>query len=146
VKVIKRIALYAGAACVILTLGLYIYLAAANDPGHFWRAASHMQVTIDGRAIPEARVYRKPNGMLLMSLGGKYGWQLYRPNSKSVYLCNPIKTIPIPAYIYAKDCDSRFCPCVRLGDVKTEVDAQLNVQPNFIEFNSRERERIRVSW
>jgi hypothetical protein len=145
-KLLKRITFALFLIFVLFIIGFYSFLAFANDPRSFWRTFNGAHVTLNGRAVPEAQIYRRPNGMLLMNLGEDNGWQLYRPDSRNIYWCNPIKHVPIPVYVYAKDCDSNFCPCVRMGSVKTEVNAQLTVEPNSIEFNSRDLRRFRVFW
>jgi len=147
-KLLKRTVFFLCVVIVLLVISLYSYLAFASDSGSFWRTVSNSHATLNGQPIPDAQIYRRPNGTLLMYLGDGNGWQLYRPQFASVYWCNPIKHVPFPGYIYARNCYSTFCPCVRMGDVKTEVDAQLKVEPNSIEFNSRvgQRQRVRVSW
>lgn len=146
-KLLKRVASLIDAAVVVLIISFYSFLAFATDPGPFWRTINDARVTVNGRAIPEAQVYRRPNGMLLMNLRDNYGWQLYRPDTKNIYWCNTIKFVTVPGFIYARDCDSKFCPCVGMGDhVKIEIDSQLKIEPSSIEFNSKDRERIRVSW
>lgn len=126
-KLLKRIAFLVGAAVVLLIISFYTVLAFASNPGPFWRAMNGARVTVNGRAVPEA--------------------QLYRPDTRNIYWCNTIRHVRVPGYIYARDCDSEFCPCVGMGDhVKIEVEAQLSIEPTSIEFNSRDHERIRVSW
>jgi hypothetical protein len=145
-KLLKRVAFFVGVAGLLLIASLYSYLGLSSDPGNFWRTMNGARVTLNGVSVPNARIYRRPDGMLLMNLGEGNGWQLYRPDSKNIYWCNPIEYAPMPGYIYANHCDSQFCPCVAMGSVKTDIDAQLKVEPNFIEFNSRDRQRLRVSW
>ena len=144
-KRFNRIAVIAAAAVVLFVGTLYLWLTFAKEPGHFWRSFSRAKVTSDGSALSDARVYRRPNGMLLMDLGNNR-WQLYRPDSGDVDLCNPIEHVSIPAYIYATHCDSTFCPCVRMHSAKIEVDPNLKVEPDSIEFTSFDRGRIRVAW
>jgi hypothetical protein len=145
-NLLKRMMFIVCLIFVLFIIGFYSFLAFANDPRSFWRTVNGAHVTLNGRSVPEAHLYRRPNGMLLMDLGDDNGWQLYRPDFQSIYWCNPIKHVSIPGYIYARNCDSNFCPCVRMGSVKTEVDAQLKVEPNSIEFNSRDGLRLRVFW
>jgi hypothetical protein len=140
----KRILIYICIAILTLIVGLYVYLAAANDPGHFWRKVNGAKVTFNDQVISNASVYRYPNGMLLMNLEGR--WYVYWPQVQNIGSCNPITYIPIPGYIYAKDCDNKFCPCVEMGTAKTEVDAQFVTGQNFIEFNSLNGARVHVSW
>jgi hypothetical protein len=146
VKLLKRIALFVSTAGILLIVGFYSFLALSKDPGNFWRTMNGARVTSNGVSVPDARIYRRPDGTLLMNLGYPNGWQLYRQDFKNIYWCNSIEYAPVPGYIYANHCDSQFCPCVAMGGVKTDVDAHLKVERNFIEFNPRDRQRLRVSW
>jgi hypothetical protein len=141
----KRILVYISIAILTLIIGLYVYLATSDNPGHFWRKVNGAQVTSNGRIISNARVYRYPNGMLLVSLEANR-WYVYWSQIQNIGLCNPITYVSIPGYIYAKDCDSKFCPCVEMGTAKVELDAQIIMGQNFIEFNSVDSERIRAAW
>jgi len=142
----RRVIIYLAVASLTLILGLYVYLALSNDPAHFWRNVSGAEVTYNGQKVSEACVYRHPDGKLLMNLGENHGWRIYYPEEQNIGICNPIRYVPFPGYIYAYDCESQFCPCVKMGTAKTEVDAQLIKGQNFIEFNSLNRERIKISW
>lgn len=141
----KRILVYICIAILTLAIGLYVYLAASNSPGHFWRKVNGAQVTSNGQIISNASVYRYPNGMLLMNLV-ENGWYVYWPQEQNIGLCNSITYIPIPGYIYAKDCDGKFCPCVEMGTAKVEIKAEIVTGQNFIEFNSSNRARMHIAW
>ena len=141
----KRILLYICIAILTLIIGFYAYLAASNNPGHFWRKVHGAQITSNGQVVSNASVYRYPNGMLLMNLE-ENRWYVYWPQVQNIGSCNPITYFPIPGYIYAKNCDGSFCPCVEMGTAKVEVDAQIVTGQNFMEFSSVNRERIRVAW
>ena len=144
-KRVKRTAVFAGAILIVAIGSFYVWLAVAKEPAQFWRKVGSAKVTSNGRIVQEARAYRRRDGMLLLDLGDNE-WQWYRPDSGSMYLCNPIRHFSIPGYIYAMHCDSQFCPCVRMGGVKTEVDPKLVVETNAIEFTSFNHGRVRVSW
>jgi hypothetical protein len=142
----KRLFVYLAIAILTLGLGLYAHLATSDTPGYFWRNLSGAQITSNGQIIPDAHIYQYPDGMLLMNLGEDHGWDIYWPQVHNIGSCNTITYIPIPGYIYAKDCDSKFCPCALMGRAKTEINANLYVQPHSLEFTSVRNERIRVSW
>jgi hypothetical protein len=142
----KRILIYLAFTSLTLILGLYIYLALSSDPAHFWRKVSGAEVTYNNQKIPEARVYRHPNGKILINLRENQGWRIYYPEEQNIGLCNPIRYVQFPGYIYAYDCESKFCPCVMMGTAKVGVDAQLIKGEKFIEFNSLNWERIKISW
>lgn len=142
----KRIVVRLSIAILTLIVGLYTFLALTNDTGHFWRKSSGIKVTSNGQIIPNARVYQHgPDGASLIYLGDNRGWYIWRGQQR-VGLCNTIVSIPLPYYIYAKDCDGKFCPCIEMGTAKIETESQVIMERNSFEFNSIDRERIRLSW
>jgi hypothetical protein len=142
----KRIIAYLSVATLTFIVGLYTFLALTNDTGRFWRKLSGIKVTANGKVITEARYYQHgPDGTGLIYLGEDRGWYIWR-GGQSLGLCNTISYIPLPGYIYAKDCGSKFCPCVEMGTAKIETEPQVTMERNSLEFNSIHRVRIRVSW
>jgi len=133
------------AACSTLVIGMYVYLAATDHPNHFWRKASTARITVNGQLELRARAYRHPDGKVLVQLGAT-SWYAYIPEWNNMYLCNPIRYVSFPGYIYAHDWDDHAFPCVGMGGVKTEVNADLMARPDSIEFTSFDHERIRVAW
>ncbi|MBA2731468.1 MAG: hypothetical protein H0U54_01110 [Acidobacteria bacterium] len=121
-------------------------MALTNDTGRFWRKLSGIKVTSNGKVIPEARFYQHGlDGTGLIYLGENRGWYIWR-GGQSLGSCNTIVYIPLPGYIYVKDCDGKFCPCVEMGTAKIEIEPQVTMGRNSLEFNSIHRERIRLSW
>ncbi len=141
----KRLFLYPAAAFLTLIIGLYVYLYFTDEPNKFWRSFSGAQVTVNGNPFPIAQVYRHPDGKLLVN-SNRVGWYVYIPEERNMALCNPIKYIPIPGYIYAYNWHERDqMPCALMNSEKGGK-AELMVGQSFIEFNSYNGERIRVSW
>ena len=142
----KRIIAYLSVATLTLIVGSYTFLALTNDTGRFWHKLSGIKVTADGKIIPEARYYQHgPDGTGLIYLGEDRGWYIWH-GKRNLGLCNTITYISLLGYIYAKDCDGKFCPCVEMGTAKIETEPQVTMGSNSLEFNSIHRERIRISW
>ena len=141
----KRAVVRAALAVITLIVGFYAYLTLSNDPGCFWRNFSAAKVTSNGKILPNARVWRRPDGMLLMN-PAEDSWYLYWPQVNTIGSCNRIRCISFPGYIYARDCNSESCPCVEMGNAKIEEGPDIRLEQNSLEFNSMDRARIRVSW
>jgi hypothetical protein len=129
----------------MVVVGTYSHLATASSPNHFWRSISAARITINGKVQTEARVYRHPDGRVLVGLD-QYGWYVYLPQQNNMFSCNRIRHIAIPGYIYAHNWDDQAIPCTNMGGIKTETKAELIAQSDSIEFTSLEHERVRVSW
>jgi hypothetical protein len=142
---VKRILLFISATTLLSVAGLYLYLAVSNDPWWFWEKISRAQVSVDGQTIV-ARVYRRPSGKLLIDFGRVQSAYVYFPDQQNVGMCNPIKGISVPGYMYVTDYGDDFCPCLMMGGLKTEVDAGVVLKENRIEFTRLDGKRVDVSW
>jgi hypothetical protein len=141
----RKTLLFLLGAIIVPIAGLYTYLALSNNPLQFWKKVSRVQVNIDGQRT-ETQVYRRPSGKLLIDFGKDERAYVYFPEVNNVGLCNHIKGVAIPAYIYAKDYDDESCPCVLMGTAKTEVDARVVMQPNRLGFTTIDARRVEISW
>jgi hypothetical protein len=145
-EAMKRIIAYTSIATLTSIIGLYTFLAFTDDTGHFWRKLSNIKATSNGVIIPDARYYQHgSDGTGLMYLGENRGWYIWW-GGQSLGSCGTIVSIPLPGYIYAKDCDGKFCPCVEMGTAKTETEPQVMMGSTWLEFNTINHERIRFSW
>ena len=144
-KAKRRILIYCLAALFIPIAGLYTYLAISKNPSHFWRKEGGAKVTINGQ-LANYNVYCRPSGKLLIDFGKDKSAYVYFPEAQNMGLCNWIRGVTIPGYIYAKDYDDNFCPCALMGTAKTEVEAKVVREPNRLEFTSIDNERVEVSW
>ena len=144
-RIIRRIIF--GLVTLSLTFvgGLYLYLSVVADTGSFWRNINGARVTANARVLPDAQVWRRPDGMLLINLAPER-WYVYWPQVRNVGSCNPIQSFRFPGFVYARNCDGRFCPCVEMGTAKIEVEPAVTVEQNSFEFSSLDHERIRISW
>ena len=144
-KAKRRILLYCLAALLIPIAGLYAYLAISKNPSHFWKKESRAKVTINGQRA-DLNIYRRPSGRLLIDFGKDKSAYVYYPERQNMGLCNRIRGVTIPGYIFAKDYDDAFCPCILMGTAKTEVDAKVVSGQNRLEFTTIDSERVELSW
>ncbi|HEX8491409.1 MAG TPA: hypothetical protein VF658_01080 [Pyrinomonadaceae bacterium] len=144
----KRVLIYVLVVALAFVVGLYVYLAFSSQPGRFWRKLNEAQVTREGQLLPDARVYRQPDGKVLLDVGEGSRWYCYFPEVLDIGSCQPITYVSFPGYIYAFNWKEKATdyPCVIMGLVKTGVKADVLSLEHSIEFTSTEQERLLVSW
>ena len=82
----------------------------------------------------------------MIDFGNNKGAYVYYPELRNMGLCNRIRGVTIPGYIYAKDYDEDFCPCVQMGTAKIEIEAKTVRGLSRLEFTTIDNERIEVRW
>jgi hypothetical protein len=132
-------------AFISLTAGMYLYLATTNSPNQYWRNLPNARITVNEIFQTEARVYRHPDGKILIQLDNDW-WYAYLPEMNNMYLCNRIRKVWFPGYIYAHNWDDHAIPCVNMGGAKGETKADLIIGRDSIEFTAEEHQRVRVVW
>ncbi len=145
VKAKRRILIYCLAAPLISIAGLYAYLAISKNPSHFWKIEGRAKVTINGQRA-ELNIYSRPSGKLLIDFGEDKSAYVYYPELQNMGLCNRIRGVTIPGYIYAKDYDDDFCPCAQMGTAKTEVETKVMSREGRLGFTTIDNQRVEVSW
>lgn len=142
----KRLLINLSAAFLTLFIGLYAYLFFTDNPKKFWRNFTGAQVSINNVWFPAAAVYRHPDGKLLMNVA-RSRWYVFIPEERNVARCNPMRHVLIPGYVYVYNWhEGNRMPCFILNNTEKGWKSEITVGPSFIEFNSDDRERIRVSW
>ena|SRR6185503_21296833 len=141
----KRVLVYLLAVLIVPIAGLYLYLSLSNNPLQFWRHVSRAQLSIDGQQT-DGHVYRRPSGKMLIDFGKDKSAYVYFPEVENVGLCNQIKAVAIPGYVYAREYDDENCPCALMGTAKTEVDARVIKEQNRLEFTTVDARRVEISW
>ena len=141
----RRPFLYPATGFLTLLAGVYVFLLFADRPNHFWREAGGARVTLNGNPFPPARVYRHPDGKLLISSNLYRGWYAYLPEGREVVRCKPITYVPFPGYIYAYEWDDGWMPCTTMDAVKF-VEPRLVIGQDSIAFDIGDWVRLGVSW
>jgi hypothetical protein len=144
-RFMKRLLVCPAAALLTLVIGLYVYLHFTAKPNQFWHSFGGAEVRIGDVPFFEARVYEHPDGRLLINLNQRGGWYAYLPEERDMALCNPIRYVPMPGYIYAHDWHDDEIPCALMTPVKS-INPELVTGENFIEFTAVRGGRVRVSW
>ena len=112
---------------------------------HWWKQSEEARVAYNGQPSTASRVYRSTDGDFLIILAEEPESSLYvvYPGNVMVGMPNRPNFVFLPGYAYSK----HVPPLIALmQSVKVEVDPQLIVQPQLIEFNSFEKGRVRVTW
>ena len=145
-RIVRRLLGGLGVVTAIPIAALYLYLAIARDPAHFWRPLSRASTTVNGKTVTNALVLGRPDGTLLINLGTPLGWYVYWPGFNNMGSCNTIRTVAFPGWVYTYNCSADDYPCIEMGTAKTEIDARLIALTNSIEFTTIDGKRVLVSW
>jgi hypothetical protein len=135
----KKLAIVASVG-IALVVGVIILTA-----DHWWKRLGEAQVTYNGHLSAISRVYRSNDGNLLIFLGeeGEGGLYIVYLGNGMIGMPNRSNFIFLPGYAYSKNVP----PLIALmQSAKIEVDPQLIIQDQIIEFNSFEKARVRVTW
>ena len=131
---------------LIASVGLVLIIEAlVLTADHWWKKLGEARVTYNGQLSGRSRVYRSPDGNLLISLAEEGEGALYiiYTGNEIIGMANTSNFILLPWYAYSRNLPPPF---VVMQSVKIEVDPQLVVQQRLIEFNSFEKSRVRVTW
>lgn len=112
---------------------------------HWWKKSGEARVAYNGQPSTASRVYCSNDGSLLIFLSEEGEPSLYviYPGNGMIGMPNRSNFVWLPGYAYSK----HVPPLIALmQSVKVEVDPQLIVQPQLIEFNSFGNGRVRVTW
>ena len=112
---------------------------------HWWKKSGQARVAYNGQPSIGSRVYRSCDGDFLVFLAEEGEPCLYvvYPGNEMVGMPNRSNFVWLPGYAYSK----HVPPLIALmQSAKIEVDPQLIIQPQLIEFNSFENGRVRVTW
>src|SRR2546425_11920450 len=135
-----------GKLFILACLGITIFVVAlVMTADHWWRKLGGVQITYNGQFSNTSSVFRSPDGELLILVGEEGEGSLYvvRPDSEVIGMPDRSSFVFLPAYAYSK----RVPPLIALmQSAKIEVDPELIIQPQFIEFNSFGNARVRLTW
>lgn len=118
-----------------------IMLTFTMTASHWWKRCSEVIVTFNGRVASDVNVYCSSDGLALVYL--RQGEDMYVVNQQSgeVGVPNRSSFFVLPGYAYSRNVPPLTAP---MG--KAEVDPQLIVAEQYIEFNSSSNGRVRVTW
>jgi len=112
---------------------------------HWWKKLGEARVAYNGQPSTMSHVYCSRDGNFLVFLAEEGEPSLYvvYPGNDMVGMPNRSNFVLLPGYAYSKSVP----PLIALmQSVKIEVNPQLIVQPQLIEFNSFDQGRVRVTW
>ena len=130
--------LFVGCVGVILALAL-------TRSSHCWAKRNEITVARNGKIAAGSSVYYSKENIWLIKVEGDENWYAFYPPESGMLVCNHLRHhLVLPGYLFLRD-EPRNIPCVWFSPVKVE-DPQLVVKPEYIEFTSLTKERVRVSW
>lgn len=118
-----------------------IVLSLIMTASHWWKSYSGATVTYNGQIASEINVYRSPEGSVLVRL--KQGEDLYviHPKSGEIGIPNRSDFFIVPGYAYSRNVPPLLAP---MG--KAEIDPELRIEQEYIEFSATDKGRVRVTW
>ena len=131
---------------LLSAFGIVLLIAAfVLTRDHWWRALGGVRVTYDGQVSAASRVYKSECGDLLIFVADEQEGRLYIFHHQSENIGMPSRStfVLLPGFAYSKIVPP---PAPLMQSVKIEVDPELVVQPQLVEFNSFETRRVRVTW
>jgi hypothetical protein len=132
---------------VCLLVGLSSLVVLSISGGHWWKRVPTAYVAYDGRNLPDAAVYRSPNGQLLINLQERVDegalFVIY-PVENKIGLPNKRHFFFLPGYVF-----SRYVPPLILfadDPVKSGQDPELVISEHRIEFLTLSRRKVQISF
>jgi hypothetical protein len=124
-------------AAVLATFLLGLIMTASR----WWKKCNDVVVTRREQAVSIADVYRARDGSVLVHLGPREELYVVRPENQEIGMPNRPSFFILPGYAF-----NRHVPLLLVPMGKAEVDPQLVIKQESIEFNSMDNSRVRVSW
>jgi hypothetical protein len=122
------------ALAVILSISI---MTASN----WWRKRDDVVVTHNGQSVSNVNVYRSRDGSLLVHLERGENMYVIRPENREIGIPNRSSFFILPGYAF-----SRNAPPLLASMGKAEIDPQLVIDRESIEFSSVDSGRVRVNW
>jgi hypothetical protein len=120
---------------VVFLLGLIM------TASHWWKKSADVVVTHNGQPVSDINVYRSRDGSVLVHLEQGEKMYVIRPENREIGIPNRSSFFILPGYAFSRNVPPLLAP---MG--KAEIDPQLVIERESIEFNSTDNGRIRVGW
>lgn len=125
-------------AAVLISIVIVSLVVTAS---HWWKRVSDLTVTSNGHPASATNIYRSRRGSVLVHLNEGEGLYVIHPESGEIGIANRSHFFMLPGYAYSRNVPPLLAP---MG--KADVDPQLKIEDNYIEFNSINNNRVRVTW
>ena len=125
---------------IVVVLALFL-LGLKMTASHWWKKRNDVIVTCRERAVSTASVYRARDGSVLVCLEKNGDMYVIRPENLYIGMPSGSDFFILPGYAFSRQVRPLLVP---MG--KAEVDPQLVIMQESIEFNSVNNGRVRVSW
>ena len=129
----------------LIVLLLMVGEAILLTTDHWLTRIGGAAVAYNGQPSNSSRVYRWQDGRLLVQVQEQTGPSFYLvdPVRRIVGIASPARFVFLPGgYVYSRDVPASY---TLMQSAKIEVDPQLVIEPGAIEFNSFEKQRVRLT-
>jgi hypothetical protein len=126
-------------AIIVVLIVFLLGLRTTTD--RWWKKCGDVVVTQNGQSVSNVNVYRSRDGSMLVYM--KQGEEMYviRPENREVGVPNRSNFFILPGYAFSRNAPPLLAP---IG--KAEINPQMVVERESIEFSSIDNGRIHVSW
>jgi hypothetical protein len=138
-KHLRKIVLIVGVVLVMIIEAVFL------TADHWWKKLGHARITYNGQPSDNSCVYRSRGGDLLViaEAEGTETQYVILTLNQLIGKADQTNFILLPGFAYSRNMPPSL---VLIDSVKVEVDPQLIVQEQLVEFNSLNKGRIRVVW
>jgi len=125
---------------IIVVLVVFL-LGLITTTDRWWKKCGDVVVTQNGQSVSNVNVYRSRDGSMLVHMKQAEEMYVIRPENREVGIPNRSSFFILPGYAFSRNAPPLLAP---MG--KAEIDPQVVVERESIEFNSVDNGRIHVSW
>jgi hypothetical protein len=125
---------------VLLILVVAVFLKRSS---YVWHRYQGGEVLRNGNAVPGFRLFETGQGLVLIDVADRNEWYAFSLDGTYLGYCTEPRGFSVLGLWYVTKDET--IPCVGYNPVKAE-EAHLVSNPDFIEFDSRNGGRIRVTW
>jgi hypothetical protein len=127
-------------SAIVAALAVFL-LILIMTASNWWRKRDDVVVTQNGQPVSNVNVYRSRDGSLLVHLEQGENMYVIRPENREIGIPNRSSFFILPGYAF-----SRNAPPLLASMGKAEIDTQLVIDRESIEFSSVDNGRVRVNW
>jgi zinc transporter ZupT len=124
-------------AAVLVTFLFGLIMTAS----HWWKKCRDVIVSSNGQFVSDIKIYRSRDGNLLVHMEKSEDMYVVRPENQEIGMPNVSSFFILPGYAFSRNVRPLLVP---MG--KAEIDPQLDIKQESIEFNSSYNGRVRVNW
>lgn len=125
----------------IVAIIIFLLVSLILTSSHWWRKYTDVSVTINGQPASNVSVYRSHDKAVLVHQEQDGGLYVIFPESRTIGIPNRSNFFIFFGYAYSRD---KTPPIASMG--KAEIEPQLVIENEYLEFNAADNSRVRLIW